>query len=125
MVCMRIAISAARRVLPWRAHPRGARVMVPTVVFLVACGGSMTSGGFTVNKTVTEMHFDRVRNRASFELVCPPARIELQVVNASNDGCSSLQTPTQIGAVGCGHRGLYVVAPGGQWILNSVDGRTN
>jgi hypothetical protein len=61
-----------------------------------------------------------IRQRASFELACPPEQLQIIPVITSEWGLDHQQIATQIGVAGCGHRLVYVQTQSG-WVLNSSD----
>ena len=79
------------------------------------CAAQIQSGGFTVNQAQTERAFREVRNRAAFELACPPEQLQTVVLNVWGNS----DWPNQVGAAGCGKRAVYVMAPSGGWLLNN------
>jgi hypothetical protein len=85
-------------------------------LLLGACA-TVESGGFKVDQADAERAFDQVRARAAWDFRCRPEGIEV-VVLAVVDGGSWADLPAQIGATGCGRRGVYVSTRVG-WVLNS------
>lgn len=76
---------------------------------------------------VYERHWDKtlqeLRPRASFDFGCPQEQLRFTLFKRSG------RAPTEVGAQGCGHRGMYVRAVGtggtGPWVLNTEGGSVN
>ena len=98
------------------------RGLMLSVLFLASCGGTMMSGGIKVDQGLTEDNFGKVKARAAFDFGCQAEKVEAVVIAADGLAWSGGQMPSQIGASGCGHKGVYVRTPSG-WVLNSDTGK--
>jgi len=78
--------------------------MVAFCLLLFACRPSTSPN---VHGDLTKGHAELIFTRASFDFSCPREQIVLTRMGE------------QVGAEGCGHRGVYVPTDGG-WALNSV-----
>jgi hypothetical protein len=92
------------------------RYVVP-MLFAAGCasGEYVRSGHFEIRKEIAEKAFPIIKERASFELRCPPE--ELTVVTLAAHGIDD-DIPYQVGVSGCGKRAVYVRSAAG-WVLNS------
>lgn len=61
---------------------------------------------------------EEVQARAAFDFECPADEIETEVLARWQ---SRPKAPKQVGAVGCGHRAVYVKTVSG-WVLNTAGG---
>jgi hypothetical protein len=91
---------------------------------LVSCTGPIVeSGGFQVSQEYLNADLAQIRPRAVFAFGCPADKIEFVVlgVDAGHDmaGLPLTARPGQIGASGCGHRGIFVEGHEG-WALTSA-----
>ena len=62
-----------------------------------------------------------LKARAGFDMGCPAEKLELTILDVVPGGTMG-DGIRQIGVTGCEHKGVYVLAPKGAWVLNSADG---
>ncbi|MBI2395893.1 MAG: hypothetical protein HYV09_40390 [Deltaproteobacteria bacterium] len=74
---------------------------------LLACG----------QMTVRSSFQQYALNRAAFEMECPREKIQLVALNVALE--NPAYVGSQVGAVGCGKKGTYVLTHSG-WVLNSA-----
>jgi hypothetical protein len=66
---------------------------------------------------------NEVRQRAAFELSCPPDQVDVQPIVTMDPG-AKYDWAKQIGVTGCGHRLVYLRGDySSGWVLNSSDGQ--
>ncbi|MFW5876373.1 MAG: hypothetical protein ACOCXM_06520 [Myxococcota bacterium] len=85
--------------------------------------GVIVVDGIRVYERHWQQTLDELRPRASFDFGCPPGQIRFTLFKRTG------RAPTEVGAQGCGRRGMYVraVGPGGTgpWVLNTEGGGAN
>lgn len=88
---------------------------------LVGCAAPVEVGGFHVNKEHMDASFAKVKARAAFDMGCPAEKLQLTILDVMQGGTMG-DAVRQIGVTGCEHKGVYVLASNGAWVLNSSDG---
>jgi hypothetical protein len=90
------------------------RFAVLLLAVLPACA-TVKSGGFELPAGFADEPFVRLKNRASFDLDCPPEQLTVVTLNViSNPG--GLR-PVEVGVRGCGRKAVYL-AREEAWLLD-------
>jgi hypothetical protein len=102
------------------------RLVVLTAVALVSCsayaprGPLVESGGFRVSQQFLEEDLSQIRPRAEFAFGCEAAKIDFVVLAVDRENYAARGEIRQIGASGCGHRGIFAAGRRDEWILSST-----
>jgi hypothetical protein len=75
------------------------------LALLPACA-TVSSGGFDIPASFAETAFPRLKNRATFDLDCPPEQLTIVTLNVISSPAGNY--PSEVGVRGCGRKAVYV-----------------
>ncbi|MFB6352033.1 MAG: hypothetical protein ABEN55_23715 [Bradymonadaceae bacterium] len=100
-------------------------VALLAIVPLLAMCTTVEQGKITDGKVLQKSSMVDLKKRAGFDLDCERSQIDLTALTqfelAPSGGPSSDEV--QVGAEGCGKRGVYVWSDDKGWVLNSANGQ--
>lgn len=95
---------------------RSTAVGLAATLALMGCASSLVVDGLPVGEQKWSDSQRDVRRRASFDMGCDAAALELTLLEVHE--WARPPNPTQVGVTGCGRRGVYVRTSSG-WVLNT------